>query len=81
MITKRLSGECYKITDHLFLGLTLSGEYGNISFFYIRDTQFSVPKLKEELNESSPKWANCLQTDEKILDGHALKYSQLRKLF
>ena len=80
MITKRLSGEHYKITGHLFLDLTLRQEYGNI-FFYIRDTQFPVPKLKDELNESSPKWANCLQTDEKILDGHALKYSQLRKLF
>lgn len=80
MITKRLSGERYKITGHLFLDLALSGEYGNISFLYKRYTVFSAKK-KEELSESSPKWANCLQTDEKILDGHALKYSQLRKLF
>lgn len=42
MITKRLSGECYKITGHLFLDLTLSGEYGNISFLYERYTVFSA---------------------------------------
>lgn len=80
MITKRFSSESNKITGHLFLDLTLRPEYG---IFFISEipTQFSVPKLKEELSDSSPKWANCPQTDEKMLDGHALKYSQLRKLF
>lgn len=42
MITKRLSGECYKIAGHLFLDLTLSEEYGNISFLYQRYTVFSA---------------------------------------
>lgn len=27
---------------------------------------FSVPRMKVELDDSSPKWANCLQTGGKI---------------
>lgn len=55
-----------EITGLILLNLILRQEYGNVFFTLEISMYFSMPRLKVELNESSPKWANCLQTDGNI---------------